>query len=62
MVVGDGGTIHNPPGFTDVNSAFITLPDGRVFEKKHLPEARPLGPDRPERLAALVTPSFKYHP
>ncbi len=35
-VVIDGPTLERPPGFTNVNSAFITMPDGRVLDEDEL--------------------------
>ena len=35
-VVIDSPTLERPPGFTNVNSAFITMPDGRVLDEDEL--------------------------
>jgi hypothetical protein len=32
----DGGTIHNPPGHFDLNSAFVQMPDGSLIDKDEL--------------------------
>ena len=45
--VEDGGTIHSPPGFTDADSAFVTMPDGRAMAKEHLLAGRPSDPTDP---------------
>ena len=55
-VIADGGTIHSPPGFTDVNSAFITLPDGRVMAKDDLLAGRPSDPTDPSAPPAFDGP------